>query len=437
MNNTVNIFGSKLEYDFLSGWIKYNRIQAGISQEALAHGICSTSHLSYFENGRKKLRSELIEALLKKLKITSIVGLYDVGLVRQKLHRLMVQVEGFEYESAAVTYSEILALEELLLVSPYNIELNIYKLMYDILVERKGDCELGHTIDVLDKIYFSLNNELQHLYLLITGKFFYDNLNHGEGIRRLEEALKLKDTPWANYRLGVAYCLNWEHLKSIIYLEKALNNYVMSGRYRNSLECHSFLGISYTFLRIYDQAEFHFKSVHSGSDYFTINKNIFSVYTNLANLYYKMGRFEESISYCQLAMNSESLPEESHSRWLKAAWHFNEQPMLGACIYVEIYKKLNNSLKCKEIFDKYLIKENKGSLYYKYLYSLYLCILHFDEDLFYKEITNSILPFYKEIGYLNIYNKVQVMLIQYLESKRRYKEANNIYKELNNISEIY
>jgi tetratricopeptide (TPR) repeat protein len=429
MDNTVYIFGNKFEYDFLSGWVKYNRIEAGISQEALAHGICSTSHLSYFESGKKRLRGEIIEALLKKLKITSIVGVNDIGLIRQKLHKLMLQVEGFEYETAAKTFNELLSLEDFLIISPYNIEFNIYKLMYDILVERKAYTDLKAFIITLDKIYVSLSKELQYLYMLITGKLFYDNVNHIEGINRLEKAYKLKDTPWINYRLGVAYCLNFEHLKSIVYLEKALNSYLITGRYRNSLECHSFLGSSYTFLKMYSQAEAHFNSVLNGSDYFALNKNIFGIYTNLATLYFNMERYKESMAYCQLAMNPPN-SSDTDNKWLKAAWHSNELPILAACIYIEVNTALNNLSNCNEIFDKYLTHAYESSTYYNYLNALYLNLFHFDELRFYNELANIILPYYKNIGYLHIYKKVQLLLIKHLEAKRRYKEANNIYKSL-------
>lgn len=429
MSEIVSIFGNEFEYDFLSGWIKYNRIEAGICQEALAHGICSTSHLSYFENGKKRLRAELIEALLKKLKITSIVGVNDIGSIRQKFHRLMNQIESFEYEAAEASYNELIALEPLLCISPYNIEFNVYKLMYKILVERKSKEDLSPSIDTFDKIYSSLNEENKHLYMLVTGKFFYDNHTHSEGIDRLERAYKIKETPWINYRLGVAYCQNREPLKSIHFLEKALNSYSTTGRYRNSLECHSFLGSSYTALKMYDKAEFHYKSLFNGTDYFTLNKDVFGVYTNLANLYFNMGKYDESISYCLLAMDP---PEASKvdSRWLKAAWHASEQPVLAACIYIEIHKTLNNISKCKEIFNKFLTPSYENFLYYRYLYSLYLSIFHLEEEIFYTEVTNDILPFYKRKGFLNIQNKLQLMLIRHLELKRKYKEANNIYKEL-------
>lgn len=36
MDNIVCVLGNEFEYDFLSAWIKYNRTEAGISQEALS-----------------------------------------------------------------------------------------------------------------------------------------------------------------------------------------------------------------------------------------------------------------------------------------------------------------------------------------------------------------------------------------------------------------
>jgi len=121
MDNTVCIFGRELEYNFLSGWIKYNRIESGISQEALAHGICSVSHLSYFENSKKRLRGEIIEALLKRLKITAIPDIKNIGLIRQKLTKLSFHVESFEYDAAELAFAELLAFEQILRNSVYNL----------------------------------------------------------------------------------------------------------------------------------------------------------------------------------------------------------------------------------------------------------------------------------------------------------------------------
>lgn len=429
MDNTVCIFGSEFEYDFLSCWIKYNRMESCISQEALAHGICSISHLSYFENNKKRLRGEIIEALLRRLKITTIPNIEDIGLIRQKLHKLAFHIESFEYDAAELTFAELLELESILRNSAYNIELNIYKLMHNILVDRKAYTELENSIKKLDKIYDNLDKDLQYLFMLSTGKFLYDHLNHAEGINRLEKAYKLKDTPWINYRLGVAYLHNLEPFKAVIYLEKALNSYSLTGRYRNSLECHNFLGSCYESLKIYDKAEYHFKTVLGGSEFFSLNKNIFGIYTSLASLYLNMNKCEESLTFCKLAMKP-PVPSTTTDPWQKAAWHSSEESMIAACIYIEVLIKLKEFLNSKEIFDQYLTSTYENSLYYHYLHTLYLSIFQFDEDIFYVKVTKITLPFYKKIGFLNIYKKVQLLLIKYLESNRRYKEANSIYKNL-------
>lgn len=429
MNNTVFILGSEFEYEFLSAWIRYNRIESGISQEALAHGICSVSHLSYFENSKKRLRADIIEALLKRLNITVIPAVQDIGLIRQSFHKLAFHIESFEYDTAEVIFTELLSYESILRNSCYLIEFNVYKLLYIILVDRKAYEELKSSISILDKIYENLDKNLQYLFMLSTGKFLYDNLNHSEGIIRLEKAYRLKDTPWANYRLGVAYFHNLEPLKAIIYLEKALNSYSMTGRYRNSLECHNFLGSCYESLKIYDKAEYHYKTVLSSSEFFSLNKNIFGAYTNLASLYCNIGRYEESITYCRLAMNP-PISSTAADPWLKAAWHSSEHPMVAVCIYIEVLINLRDFSLCKEVFSKYLTPDNKSSLYYHYLHSLYLSVFHSDDEILYHEIIKVKLPYYKKIGFLYICNKLQLLLIKYLEKKRRYKEANGIYKNL-------
>lgn len=146
-----------------------------------------------------------------------------------------------------------------------------------------------------------------------------------------------------------------------------------------------------------------------------------------------MKKFDESIKWSKMAMEvnpSLKICTDKNSRWYKSAWHINEEPMIGAYLYVEACVKLNKLDDCNEIFNKYLIKENKNSTYYYFLYCLYLSIYHTTYETFYKEITEKILPYYKNIGYLNLYKKVQLLLVEYLEKNRKYKEATYIYKEL-------
>jgi len=115
-----------------------------------------------------------------------------------------------------------------------------------------------------------------------------------------------------------------------------------------------------------------------------------------------MEKYNESLKWSKMAMDMNihlKLYNDRNSRWHKAAWHISEAPMVGAYLHVEACIKLNKIDDCKDIFNKYLNKENENSTYYYFLYCLYLSINHFNEEKFYKEITEKILPYYKSIGY--------------------------------------
>lgn len=411
MDGVVQIFGEKLEYDFLSAWIKYNRLENGISQDALAYGICSTSYLSYFENGKKMLRPEIIESLLKKLGISEINSINHAGLIRQKFSNMVLQIESLNYSGAKSIYEEINATKDLVSKSPYNIESKIYQLIYDTFISGKNYSELKKDIDILDEIYPSLNEELRYLYLFVSGVVNYKYHDTDEGIRRLSGSYRLKETPWINYFMGFACCFNGDPLKGIYYLEKALKSYEESGRYQNAVWCNNYLGICHSFLKIYDKAEKHFKAALTGAEHFFMDDIFWHLYVNLSNLYFYTGDYQESI------------------RWVEMALKTNGDPVPPACNYIEACFKLNEVGKCNDIFKNYLTDKYKDSKYYYYLYFLYLVIYHNDEDIFYEKTTEVILPYYVEKHNLQLCKEIKIKLIDYLEKKRKYKEANKICKE--------
>jgi len=412
MESTMVILGKELECDFLSAWIKYTRIKNGFSQEALAHGICSVSHLSYFENGKKPLRKEIIEELLKKLNIDKIDKLASIGLVRQKLNNMMNDIESFNYDGAKVIYSELLKIENIINQSPYSIEFKIYDLMYKTFVEFMDYDYLKNDIILLDKIYNSLSDDLKYLYLLVSGNILYKNHDPDEGIERQKNALSLKDTSWINFNLGKSLSFNNNPAKGSYYLEKALDSYEKSGRYLNAVWAHNYLGVSFSYLKMYESSEKHFNAALMSAKHFDMVRLFWHLYNNLSDLYLTKGNYDESIKWSKLAMET------------------NYRPILPAYNYVSACIKLNKLDDCNEIFDKYLTEQHKSSIFYNSIYYLYLVAYKFKEDCFYDEVKNKILPYYEGIKKNDICKDIKLKLIEYLENKRRYKEANKLYKEL-------
>lgn len=410
----ITIFNKKLEYDFLSGWIKYNRLSNGISQEALAHGICSTSHLCYFEKGEKKLRSEIIEALLIKLGITKIEGLDKIGQVRQKLSKMCFEIETLNDDSAEEIWQSLSELEPLINHSPYSIEYRVYEIFYLTFLHIRDNFEyLKESISNIDKIFDALNDDIKYIFLAASGRFYFRFSNPSEGIKRLTKASKLKNTSFINYHLGFSYCFNSEPLRATYHLESALNNYVMNGQYLNAVWCHNYLGICYSSLNIFSNAETHFMAALNGANNFDVKDIFYHIYTNMGNLCMLQNKFNDAIKWSQQAIIIKDC-----------------DPILPASNYIQSAYALGELQCCKDIFHEFLKEEYKTSKYYNLLYHDYLYIFHFNEDLFYKETVGTIIPFYESINYLEILKSIKLRLIEYLEGKRKYKEANKLYKEL-------
>jgi len=396
---------------FLSGWIKYLRIQSQYSQEALSRGICSVSHLSYFENGKKKLRPEVIELLLKKLGIHEIKELGTIGQIRQQFYQMMFQIESYNEEEAIRIYTTLQSFEDIISISPYNIEYKVFQLFYKSFVEGSSYSDLKNDFLALDKIYTSLSEELKYLFMFISGKSAFKYVNHEEGMRRLNIAYSIKETPWINYALGFSCCFDEQELLGTYYFEKALTAYEQSGHYINALWCHNYLGICYSKLRVYGKAETHYKAAITGAKHFNISALVGSLYNNLSYLYYRMERFEEGLIWSEKAMKTDS------------------DPVLPACNHIETLIQLNRYEEANLIFDTYFTENNKTSRYYPLLTFIYLWAYHFDEELFYTKVTQEILPHFEAINYIDICNTIKLKLAEYLENNRRYKEANKIYKE--------
>jgi hypothetical protein len=73
--------------------------------------------------------------------------------------------------------------------------------------------------------------------------------------------------------------------KGTYYLEKALDSYEKGSRYLNALWCHNYLGVCFSYLKIYESAEKHFHAGLMSAKHFNMDKLLWHLYTNLSNCY--------------------------------------------------------------------------------------------------------------------------------------------------------
>jgi len=412
MKNTVNVWGHDVEYNCLSGWLKYLRLDTGISQEALSYGICSISHLSYFENGKKKLRGDIIEGLFKKLNISNVRDIKKISNMRYSFIKLRNYIETFNAVGATKLFKEIEVFEDIIATSPYFVEFLVHRFIYRFFILKIPLEELEVEFQKLENIKHTLSDDIKYLYFMASGKFIYDYYDHKKGINRLLLVRDMNDSSWINYRLGIAYLQNNEYLKGVVHLENALDTYSKSGRYLNTLLCHQFLGQCYYFLDFYSKSEVHFNIILEAFDNIPLDKDMIRIHIDLANLYFKIGNYKKSYEFCKESMR------------------LYTDSVLAICITVQVCIELSMDEEYNHLFKKYLNEEYSSSVYYNFLYFLYLKQRHFTEKRFYFEVVNTIIPYYEKIGYLIYLNPIKRSLVEYLENNRKYKEALSIYKTI-------
>ena len=94
--------------------IKYYRTKLGMTQNAVATGICSIPHLSKIENNNKEANSETIRLLLERLNI----NIHDVENSEQQIIQLLKdlqkQINYLETEKAVETMDRFKEYEEII-----------------------------------------------------------------------------------------------------------------------------------------------------------------------------------------------------------------------------------------------------------------------------------------------------------------------------------
>lgn len=414
MESKLEVCGEQFDYCFIASWIKYIRIQKGYSQEYVAHGICSASYLSCFENGKRVMKKDTIEAILKKLDVDINMKFENIGLIRQNFSYMIRSIEEFDYKTAEHEYNKLCEIKPIIDLSPYSIEFKVYDLCYRFFVKKENYEKLKCDIDMLDNIYDSFDDELKCLYLGISGAVIATMLYVDDGIKRMKESLKIKTTTWIQYGLGIALCFNRDPGGGSYYLERSLESYESSGRYLNAIWCHKYLGTCFVLLNMYEKAEEHFKTALISAERFNLDDITIRLYNELADLFIKKKCYKKSL------------------QWSRKAMIMDSDNIYAVYEYIYACMKLHDYKECDKMFKKYLTEEYKTSEFYLLIYFLYLYIYKFNDEIFYEEVKNVILPYYEKAAEYDICRDIKFKLIEYLESKRKYKEATELYKELIN-----
>lgn len=398
---------------FTGAYIKYLRLQNGYNQEYVSHGICSVSHLSYFENGKKRLHSDQISMILKKFGISEMKVPDDIVQIHTIMQNMLTHIEDYDDESARVEFDRLKAYEDVLKLSPYFFEYKVYSMIYLYFVMGRQIKDQADDLKMLDGIYTSFPENLRYWYLFISGVLYArcSGELRLEGIRRLGDAASIRRTTWLYFCTGVVLSYS-DKGQAIFDFEKALDNYETGGRYQNAIWCRSYLGCCYSELGMYDMAEKYLSAAFNSLQYISTEALLNFVYNNYANMYMRMGDYQKCHLWSARAM--------AHGKFrVIAAYNY-----IYSCIMLGEKEERNKTI------EKYTTGKYRNDKHYLAIRFEYLWVNCFDDRQFYDEVKSTIIPYYEKMGKKDMLDDIYSVMIDYLENHRLYKEATLYYRKL-------
>ena len=397
---------------FTGAWVKYLRLEKGYTQGYVAHGICSISHLSYFENGKKKLHDDQIAAVLKKLDVSEMTVPKDIQHIHTIMENMLTHIEDYDCESSTNEYEKLKVYEDVLKTSPFWFEYKVYSMIYLYFVKGKLMKDQASDIQMLDEIYESFPDNLRFWYLFISGTIYARDDKNDKGIERLKKAAQIRKTTWLYYITGVALSCSNDKGQAIFNFEKALDNYETGGRFQSAVWCKSYLGCCYSELGMFDMAEKYLSAAFNSLQYISTEELVNSVDNNYANMYMRMGDYKKCHLWSAMAM--------THGRCrVVAAYNY-----IYSCIMMGERDERD------KVIAKFMSDEYKNDRHYPAIRFEYLWVNHFTDGKFYSEVKSEIIPYYEKMGKSDMLEDLYSVMIKYLEKHRMYKEATVYYRKL-------
>ncbi|MFB7138787.1 helix-turn-helix domain-containing protein [Gottfriedia sp. NPDC056225] len=294
--------------------IKFYRTKAGLTQEELGKGICSSKHVGKIERGTTSYSSEIITLFSERLHIDIRKEIANFEKLEKKLqnwHTAIIKLRMKEVES----YKN--ELEE----SPF-INSSRYDALYQLLLARyyllHNDFKKTITIiQSLQRNYKDLPPFERNLLLHVIGNYYLGNYNNSstENHHKAIQTLKKIDineygNPEYYYHLAMAYAWTDSKVMAYVYAEKALNHFKETSNYLRAINAESVMLLqASTDVHIdFKKLKQSYKNLIHDSEALNAPDKTGMLLNNFALEYYKRKEYEKAQKYYKAALQLEKKP---------------------------------------------------------------------------------------------------------------------------------
>ena len=392
--------------------IKFHRTKLGMTQNELATGICSISHLSKIENNSKEGNSETIRLLLEKLNIQ----LHEVKNNEQHiiwlLEELQKHINYIEKEKAKEILAQLKANEQLIVFTDSIYLYELYKLRYYVFI---NDNQLAEKqLNWLNNIKknFSQHEKYLHLYfsglvLLLRGEYVEAENELTNIVREYSDLGVFQGDLY--YHLAIVKGRLEESSQAIIYGRKALEIYKNEFNFKRILNTLLSLAINYTRGKVFKDAIEIYGHLLRNVDLLGQQHLLPEIYHNLGILYQRQGDYVNSITCFEKSVFGVSKK--------------NEQYLV--CLYNLAYSQyqIGRYEESKKNFVHLKRDSKKIKIFYR-LANFYLHLLEDNKHIAMVYLEKDLIPYISRKGeYKETYVYFSNILSDYYLQEGKYEKA--------------
>ncbi|WP_232223958.1 helix-turn-helix domain-containing protein [Anoxybacteroides tepidamans] len=406
--------------------IAINRQQQGITQEELSKGICSVPYLSKLENNKIVANQEIVAMLLARLGLSYENIISEQRQFNEEILSWYQSIIDRDTERAD-HYANILP-EKVKSIENINLIINYKLTLLRYYLYKKQLTSALELLEYFDEIKEKLSNGQLLYFYCFYGIYLCLHQQYEDGIKKFEAAKNISDKmrytePELIYYLALTYCHLRRPSLTLIYGHRALELFNSSSQYLRSIDCQLAIGISYVFIRQFNQAEHYFHNILNIARSLNLTNIIGKTLHNLGYLHTIKGDRQKAIDYYLKSLDY----EKNELEYLTTTYHLANEYALCNDIPSAIKWISNSIAKLGEI----KIAEH---LTHKF-HCLYLEI-HKKEEELQKYLEDVVIPFFEQtydwLYLTDCYEKLADMYAKkflYKKSSYYYQLANKKRKQ--------
>ncbi|WP_077328714.1 helix-turn-helix domain-containing protein [Virgibacillus siamensis] len=396
--------------------IRFYRKKAGLTQEQLGEGICTTTHVSKIERGKTPYSSDIINLFSERLGIClqqEMDALQNIESRLRQWHTSIIRQRKKEIEEQKRVLEDIPFIQD----SKHAAHYQLLRARYHLF--NLDDKRANQIIKQLQRDFPSLSPYEHNLLLHVKGIYYIGNkLNNPEHQQKPFYYLKQVNMDiYGNkeyyYHLAVAYHMIGSKVMAYFYGDKALQHFKETNNYFRSINAESVMLLQISGDDCFDFQKLveRYEDLIYDCDLLGLDDKKGLLLNNLGTEYFNMGDYAKSLECLKQAL---PLADKSSYIHLQRLLNYVDAGLNG--------KLLRKAILLKRIKEGISLSKRLNSELYLTLFLLLKVQAEEQIEEYFRLIENKALPLFITSRHVSLIKRYGKLLYEYfVETNQHYK----------------